>query len=447
MKNIKVKELVSSPSDYLKNSQQVDKEQIAAVLWGNTMEYFDSLMYVHMMVIITTLFFPPNDHLALSILATTGFAVNYLARPIGAFFFGYIGDKFGRRLSLYISITMMLLATGFIGVLPVYAQVGVYASISLLILRFFQGISCSGEATGALVYVMESIPYRQRFFYSALYNATIISGGVIAALVIVFSLSFLKAENAWRYPFQIAAFVGIIGLLMRYNLSETKEFKAKKKEIKETSLRKTLLQKKNIRNILRVAGFASFDASTFWVCYVFLADLLKTQVGLNPTKIVLHNGGVMIFQILTGFMIAKVALRMGERKLGLWAIYSLALLILPIFLLVKISNFSYAVITLAQLITISSGNAFVIATDPLRVFLFPVIGRFMGMAVGISLGRVMGYVIGAYLLIAFNYAFGYIGGAIYLLIFTLPAWWAIRTLDSKMLTSSKEGCLSLAESQ
>ena len=271
-------------------------------------------------------------------------------------------------------------------------------------------------------------------FYSALYNATIISGGVIAALVIVFSLSFLKAENAWRYPFQIAALVGIVGLLMRYNLSETKEFKAKKKQIKETSLRKTLLQKQNIRSMLRVAGFASFDASTFWVCYVFLADLLKTQVGLNPTKIVLHNGGVMIFQILTGFMIAKVALRMGERKLGLFAIHSLALLILPVFILVKLSNFSYAVITLAQLITISSGNAFVIATDPLRVFLFPVIGRFMGMAVGISLGRVMGYVIGAYLLIAFDYMFGYIGGAIYILIFTLPAWWAIRTVDSKTLT-------------
>jgi len=129
---------------------------------------------------------------------------------------------------------------------------------------------------------------------------------------------------------------------------------------------------------------------------------------------------------------------MGERKLGLWAIYSLALLILPIFLLVKISHFSYAVITLAQLITISSGNAFVIATDPLRVFLFPVIGRFMGMAVGISLGRVMGYVIGAYLLIGFNYVFGYIGGAIYLLIFILPAWGAIYTLDVKRFALLRE---------
>lgn len=434
---------IGSASDYLKSSKAVDKEQIAAVLWGNTMEYFDSLMYVHMMVIITSLFFPPSEPVALSILATTGFAVNYLARPVGAFLFGYIGDKFGRRLSLYISITMMLLATGFIGVLPVYAQVGIYASISLLILRFFQGISCSGEASGALIYLMESIPYSQRFFYSALYNATIISGGVIAALVIVLSLSLLSAENAWRYPFQIAAFVGIVGLLMRYNLSETKEFKAKKKQIKETSLKKTLLQKANFKNILRVAGFSSFDASTFWVCYVFLSDLLKSQVGLNPKQIVLHNGGVMVFQILTGFLIAKMAPRMGERKLGLWGIYSLVLLILPIFFFIKISNFSYAVITLAQLLTISSGNAFVIATDPLRVFLFPVIGRFMGMAMGISLGRVIGYVIGAYLLIAFNYVFGYIGGAIYLLMFSLPAWWAIRTLELKIVMNSDVGSNSV----
>ena len=412
----------------LESPHPVDREQIAAVLWGNTIEYFDSLMYVHMMVIIAALFFPPQEPLALSIFAVTGFAVNYLARPIGALFFGYIGDKLGRKMALYISITMMMIATGFIGVLPVYAQAGLYASAALLILRFFQGMSCSGEASGALIYLMESVPYSERFFYSAFYNATIISGGVIAALVITFSLSFLSSENAWRIPFQIAAVVGILGLLMRYNLKETEEFQIHKGKKNNPPLKKILFQKENVKNIFRVAGFSSLDAATFWACYVFLADLLKSQVGLDSKRIVMHNGCVMVFQIITGFLIAKKAPLLGEKKLALLSIYTLILSILPIFWLIHLTNYSYLMVTLAQLVVISAGNAFVVATDPLRVFFFPVIGRFIGMAFGISLGRVLGYIVGGYLLIALNYFLGYSGGAIYLFIFAIPAWMAIHSL-------------------
>ncbi len=406
----------------------MDKEQVAAVLWGNTLEYFDSLMYVHMMIIITPLFFPTHEPVALSLFAATGFSVNYLARPVGALMFGYIGDKLGRKPALYISITMMLLATGFIGILPVYAQAGIYASLALLILRFFQGISCSGEASGALIYLMESVPYEKRFFYSALYNATIISGGVIAALVITFSLHLLAAESAWRFPFQIAAVIGIAGLLMRYNLSETKEFKLYQLTERQVYLREILFQKDYFISILRVAGFSSFDATTFWVCYVFMAELLKKHTGLETSQIVLHNGAIMIFQILSGFLIAQKAPLLGEKRLGLLATYALILAIFPLFLTLQATAYSYAMITLAQIIVITAGNAFVIATDPTRVFLFPVIGRFIGMAFGISLGRVLGYVIGAYLLIASNYLFGPIGVAFYVLIFILPAWWAIKTL-------------------
>jgi len=84
-----------------------------------------------------------------------------------------------------------------------------------------------------------------------------------------------------------------------------------------------------------------------------------------------------------------------------------------------------------QMVVIACGNTFCVSTDPLRAYLFPVIGRFMGMAFGVSLGRVVGYVIGGYLLIVFNHIFGQIGGAIYLLIFTFPALWAVRTLTAE----------------
>lgn len=413
------------------SGKSIDREKIAAVLWGNTMEYFDNLVYVHMLVIITPLFFPTTDPLALSILAATGFSINYVARPFGALLFGYIGDKVGRRISLYISITLMFLATGFIGVLPTYAQTGIYASAGLLILRFLQGLSCSGEASGALIYVMESVPKNKRYFYSALYNATITGGGVIAAFVITFSLSFLSAESAWRYPFQVAALVGCLGLLMRYNLAETKEFKEQKEKCKDLKLRQVLLERKNLINIFRVGSFSLFDAATFWVTYVFLTGLLSKYIGLDSKYVVIHNGAVMVFEIMIGFLSAKLSLKFGGTRIALRAIYLIILSIIPLLFFIESMNYAYFAILLAQMLIIGCGNTFCVATDPLRAYLFPVIGRFMGMAFGVSLGRVVGYVIGGYLLIAFNHVFGQIGGAIYLLIFTLPALWAVLTLRSE----------------
>lgn len=416
------------PSNSSHKDKSIDKEKIAAVLWGNTMEYFDNLVYVHMLVIITPLFFPTNDPLALSILAATGFSINYLARPFGALLFGYIGDKVGRRISLYISITLMFLATGFIGVLPTYAQTGIYASAGLLILRFLQGLSCSGEASGALIYVMESVPKNKLYFYSALYNATITGGGVIAAFVITFSLSFLSAEDAWRYPFQVAAVVGCLGLLLRYNLAETEEFKKQKEKSKTLKLRQVLLERKNLINIFRVGSFSLFDAATFWVTYVFLTGLLSKHVGLDSKFVVIHNGAVMIFEIISGFIAARLALKFSGIKIALRAVYLILLSIIPLLLFIESVNYAYLAILLAQMIIIGCGNTFCVSTDPLRAYLFPVIGRFMGMAFGVSIGRVIGYVIGGYLLIAFNHLFGQIGGAIYLLIFTVPALIAVQTL-------------------
>ncbi len=414
--------------DFSNRSKPVEKEKIAAVLWGNTMEYFDSFVYVHMLIIITPLFFPTSDPLALSILAATGFSINYVARPFGALLFGYIGDKIGRRISLYISITLMFLATGFIGVLPTYAQTGIYASVGLLVLRFLQGFSCSGEASGALIYVMESIPTEKRYFYSALYNATITGGGVIAAFVITFSLSFLSEESAWRYPFQVAALVGCLGLLMRYNLSETKEFKDQKDKSKNVKLRQILLERKNLKNIFRVGSFSLFDAATFWMTYVFLTGLLSKHLGLDSKYVVIHNGAVMIFEIMIGFVAAKLSLRLGGIKIALRSVYLIIISIFPLLFFIKSMNYAYVAILLTQMLIIACGSTFCVSTDPLRAYLFPVIGRFMGLAFGVSLGRILGYVVGGYLLIVFDHLFGQIGGAIYLLIFTLPALWAVKTL-------------------
>jgi len=426
--------ITKSPSNSSKTSG--NSMQSVAVLLGNTMEYFDNFVYVHMLVIISPLFFPEVDPFALSIFAVTSFAINYIARPFGALFFGYLGDRVGRRTSLYLSLALMFLATGAMGILPTYSQIGIYASAALLVFRFLQGLSCSGESSGALIYVMESVPPAKRFFYSAMYNATITGGGVIAALVISLSLSLLGEETSWRYPFIIAAMVGALGLVFRYNLNETREFKAHQRESDDFKIRYALLNRLNAIRISRVASFAAFDAATFWVTYIAFTLYLKDNVGLTSVQVVMHNGGVMICEIAAGFVAARLVLNSSPRLFALRTVGVMIASIFPLLLLIRYTGFSYAAVLFAQLFVITCGNFFCVSTDPCRARMFPVIGRFLSMALGVSFGKMLSYVLGAYMLIWLQQLFGEFSVGVYLMLFGTPVILALVTMPEE-----KEGFL------
>lgn len=115
------------------------KRLITSVLIGNTMEFYDFIVFAFMSKYISTLFFP-NDNILISYISTFGvFASGYLMRPIGGLFFGYIGDKYGRKVSLSYSVLIITIATFFIGLLPTHKDVGVIAPLLLTLCRLLQG--------------------------------------------------------------------------------------------------------------------------------------------------------------------------------------------------------------------------------------------------------------------------------------------------------------------
>jgi MHS family proline/betaine transporter-like MFS transporter len=200
---------------------------------GNTLEWYDFALYGFFAPIFGQLFFPHSDPVMSLIVSFGVFAVGFLMRPIGAVFFGYIGDSYGRKKALVLSMYLMAFPTLSIAFLPTYAQCGIIAPILLTLVRAIQGFSMGGEFTGSIVFIGEHAPLEKRGFYGSLAIFSLVLGTFLGSLVAGL-ITFLLPEDAlmswgWRVPFLISIIGGFVGMYMRHYVSESGEFHATKK--------------------------------------------------------------------------------------------------------------------------------------------------------------------------------------------------------------------------
>lgn len=175
---------------------------------GHALEVFDVTIYGYLATVIATLFFPPGNPSAALIFTFMGFAVAYLMRPVGALFFGPLGDKAGRRVALVVAITMMSVGTFIIGVLPTYAQIGLAAPILLFVARLVQGFATGGEFSGSSSFIVEYAPDARRGFYGSWQQFSTVAGSLLGTGIgaIVTTVLSEQALNSWgwRVPFLMA---------------------------------------------------------------------------------------------------------------------------------------------------------------------------------------------------------------------------------------------------
>ncbi|MGE2716564.1 MFS transporter [Mycolicibacterium litorale] len=213
------------------NKQQ--KRAFLASLVGTTVEWFDFFIYATAAsLVFSTIFFPSlgSNIGILASFATLGVA--FLARPVGAFIFGNLGDRLGRRTTLIITLTLMGGSTGVIGLLPTYEQIGIWAPIALTFLRFLQGVAVGGEWGGAVLMSVENAPKsRVRFYGSAPQVASPLA--LVLATVVMYFVSRLPNEDlmswGWRIPFLAGFVLVLIGMVIRLGVAETSEFTAVKR--------------------------------------------------------------------------------------------------------------------------------------------------------------------------------------------------------------------------
>ncbi|MDR8784726.1 Inner membrane metabolite transport protein YhjE [Burkholderia multivorans] len=205
-------------------------KKAAASGWiGSALEYYDFFIYATAAALIfPQIFFPKGDPTTAIVASLATYGVGYVARPIGAFVLGHLGDTHGRKTVLLSCMFLMGFATIGVGLLPTYDQIGLLAPVLLVILRLIQGFAVAGEISGASSMILEHAPFGRRGFFSSFTLQGVQAGQVLAAAVFLPLAHYMPAEQfnswGWRIPFLLSVVVIFAGWVIRRNVTETPAF-------------------------------------------------------------------------------------------------------------------------------------------------------------------------------------------------------------------------------
>jgi MFS family permease len=202
-------------------------KRVVAAIMGNALEFYDFTVYAAFAAMIGRAFFPASNPKVGLLLSVATFGVGFFARPLGGIVIGSYADRFGRRPAMTLTIWMMALGSGMIGVLPTYSQIGVLAPALLVVARLIQGFSAGGEMGPATTYLLESAPESRRCFFGSWQLASQNIGGIISGTIGVVLALVMSPEATngwgWRIPFLLGILIAPIGFYIRRNLDETLE--------------------------------------------------------------------------------------------------------------------------------------------------------------------------------------------------------------------------------
>ncbi len=201
--------------------------RVVAAVMGNALEFYDFTVYAAFAAMIGRAFFPATNPNISLLLSVATFGVGFFARPLGGILIGAYADRYGRKPAMTLTIWLMALGSGMIGLLPTYGQIGLLAPVLLVLARLIQGFSAGGEMGPATTYLLESAPTGRKCFFGSWQLASQNIGSIISGaigIVLAFAMSD-EATNGWgwRVPFLLGILIAPVGYYIRRNLDETLE--------------------------------------------------------------------------------------------------------------------------------------------------------------------------------------------------------------------------------
>jgi MFS family permease len=373
-----------------------EKKVLTATLVGTTIEWYDFFVYAQAAgLAFVPLFFSPmtqNNPLLAQIISFATIGLSFLFRPLGAIVSGHMGDRFGRRGVLVMTLILMGSATALIGLLPTYAQIGAWAPALLMFLRILQGFSAGGEWGGAALMAVEYAPVNRRSFFGSFPQigtplGMILATGVLWAMTAALGKQAM-AEWGWRLPFLFSIVLIVIGAVIRRSVEESPVFKAMHQRRKESSAPLRELFRHHSGKIFRTAlTFMANNAAG----YILIAFIIS--YGLNVLKMpsdqlllvsTLAAIGWFAFTLLGGLMgdwIGRVrSFQIGYAIMAVWAV--------PMWFLID-SKSGVLFFIGALGLTIGLGLSYG-PQAALYAELFPAEIRYSGVSVSYALGAILG---------------------------------------------------------
>jgi MHS family proline/betaine transporter-like MFS transporter len=320
------------------DAHQTRRRVVAAGIVGNVMEWYDFSVYGFFARTIGNLYFPSDDPRTSMLAAFAVFAVGFLMRPLGAVLFGHIGDRVGRGPALLWSVVAMAVPTFVMGLLPTYAEIGIAASLLMLLCRIMQGLAVGGEYTSSAVFLAETADPGRRGAAAAWAPFGAVAGILLGSAVGAAIMNSMPLEDvvagSWRIPFLFGVVVGGVGFLLRRRMpfdrpAATAGFPLLR------ALREHPVQ------MLQVVSISLVNALGFYLIFVYIIAWLKLFADVGASIALQINSLNMAILLCVVLAVSRLSDRIGRRPILVTAAIGLLPFSWPLMALMQTGDIFY----------------------------------------------------------------------------------------------------------
>ncbi|WP_313380393.1 MFS transporter [Achromobacter insolitus] len=255
-----------------------------ASMMGTTIEWYDFFLYgTAAALIFNKIFFPSFDPLTGTLAAFATYSVGFFARPLGGVIFGHYGDKIGRKSMLLITLLLMGVPTILIGLIPSYEQIGYWAAVLLVMMRFLQGIAVGGEWGGAVLMAVEHAPEGKKGFFGSLPQAGVAPGLILSSLAMGAVATLPEADMlawGWRLPFLASVVLLLVGWFIRVKVAESPDFEQMKEKGAKVEVPVAEVLKHHRRALMVVVGARLAEVTWFYTVVTFSLAYATGTLGI-----------------------------------------------------------------------------------------------------------------------------------------------------------------------
>lgn len=360
----------------------IPKKAVFCGVVGNILEAYDFLLFGVFASILSKEFFPPSDHSLMMTLAV--FAGGFIFRPLGGLLLGTIGDYYGRKKALLISTSMMSLSTVLMGCLPSYEQIGIVATILVIVCRMIQGISVGGEYNGAAIFVVENSPQKYKGFLGSLVSTSSFVGSLLALGVTqIISLPGMPTWG-WRLAFWSGLVIGILSLYVRLKIIESPEFLQYLQQKSQTCLTFVGLFKAHYFSILLVMFIAALSGSLSYTFFTYINLYLRDILNLESDLSFYYSSLSLITFLFFIPIMGKVSDKLGYERLMKMGAVATCFCSYAFYEILQ--GGENAKIVFCILLFGLSASCFIAPSNAFMNRLFPTQARYRGIALGFNVG-------------------------------------------------------------
>jgi MFS family permease len=330
-------------------SKQSRKIAVASFV-GTALESYDQYVYAWLAALfVGPLFFEPLGPVGGVLASFATFAVTFFVRPLGAIYFGHLGDRIGRRTTLIITITLMGVATGLIGVLPTYEQAGWLGAIAIVILRLAQGVSLGGEWGGAVALTTEHASPENRGFFASLVQlgspvGSILSNAVWLAIFLLVPYENIVTDGWWRLPLLSAFPLLLIALWLRWSIDETPAFKSLVERGARVRYPFVEVIKRSPFALLIAIGGALLGHGSYTLMNTYTTNYGVEVLGYQPMEFTMALTIGSLLQLVTIPTFGWLANRVGSARVVAWGALGTMLVSFPLYWIILDAQFLTLVI-------------------------------------------------------------------------------------------------------